>query len=922
MRQPEWIKRVLPRRLHVQLALLFGAMFAVALTSYALYTAAEQGDAMLGLLRDHTRALTRHIASHAALAAPDASAADLAAALEHMPHFAGLLSIAVVAADGSPIVSFRRGQSAPSDADVAALSKLLPPATGMADTTVVDSTDGQPDRIVGWAPIEAKVGGRWTRVEVDTLPVRQARAHIIADSLMAATIIILLATAVVYLFMRRPMRAIRAAAKFATDLDRDYGNTIAFEAGPRETEELIYALNRASLQLAEQNDALVEGEMRKGAILEAALDCIITFDGEGRILEFNAAAESVFGYRRAEACDRHFARLLLPEDAQPLFVTGLKRYVDRGVSDIIGRRSEIIAVRKDGKRFAAEMAIAGVDLSERRLFTAYLRDISDRTRAVAELLHAKEEAEAANRIKSDFLANVSHEILTPMHAIIGMTELALDGELSADQRQRLSLARSAADDLLTLINEILEFSNIDSGRLALESIPFDLRDAVSAAVRTIAPKADKKGIELLLRLGDEIPASVVGDPQRLRQVLLSLLDNAVKFTDRGEVAVEVRCDANDGDTATLRFSIRDSGIGIPVDEQAHIFDAFSQVDRATTRKLGGPGLGLGLAISARIVKQMNGGEIRVESEPGAGSVFSFSARFGTAAAPPLRLPCVSLEDLRVLVVDDNATNRQLLIDMLRGWAMRPVAVADGREAVAANRQAIESGDPFQLILLDGGMPGSDGFDVAAKLGGTPESAAATVMMLTSAGSRGDAARCRELGVRAYLMKPVTQAELLDALIAALGVPYAAAESAPLITRHSLRETRRSLSVLLADDNEINRSLTPRLLEKLGHRVTVAESGGAAVEMALAGAYDAILMAVRLPGLSGCEAAARIRQLETALGRRTPIIAMTARATDDDEPEECIAAGMDACVDKPVLTPALVAALLEVTGTAVMQSAQA
>jgi PAS domain S-box-containing protein len=920
MRQPEWIKRVLPRHLHVQLALLFGAMFAVALTSYAMYTAAEQGDAMLDLLRDHTRALTRHIASHAAVAAPTASAADLAAVLQHMPHFPGLLSTAVIASDGRPIVSIRRGNADPSDAEAAALGSLRPPAAGIADAVVVESSDGLPDRIVAWAPIDAKAGGRWARVEVDTLPVRVARAHIITDSLLAATIIILLATAVVYLFMRRPMRAIRLAAKFATDLDRDYGNTIAFEPGPRETEELIYALNRASLQLAEQNDALVEGEKRKGAILEAALDCIISFDGEGRILEFNAAAESVFGYRRAEACDRHFARLLLPDEAQPLFVTGLKRYVDRGVSDIVGQRSEIIAVRKDGSRFAAEIAIAGVDLSERRILTAYLRDISDRKRAVAELLHAKEEAEAANRIKTDFLANVSHEILTPMNAIIGMTELVLDGELSAEQRQRLIVARAAADDLLSLINEILEFSNIDSGRLALENIAFNLRDAVAAAVRRVATRADRKGIELLLRVGEEVPDSVVGDPQRLRQVLLSLLDNAVKFTDRGEVAVEVQRQAQDSDTATLCFSISDTGIGIPATEQEQIFEAFSRADRAATRKLGGAGLGLGLAVSARIVEQMSGGEIWVDSQPGVGSVFSFSARFAVAAEQPTRLPKVSLEGLRVLVVDDSATNRQLLVDMLRGWAMRPMAVADGREAVAAKLQAVEAGDPFRLVLIDGGMPGSDGFDIAAKLGGTGESAAATVLMLTAAGSRGDAARCRELGVRAYLMKPVTQAELLDALVAALSAPADAADALPLITRHSLRESRRSLSVLLADDNAISRTATLRLLEKLGHRVAVAESAASAVAMALAGTYDAILMEPHLRGLGGYEATQRIRQHEVPLGRHTPIVALTARATERER-EEYLAAGMDACVAQPVFTPALVAALLDVTGTGTMPPLQ-
>jgi two-component system sensor histidine kinase/response regulator len=907
MREPEWMKRVLPRRLHEQLALLFGVMIAVSLTSYAIYTASEQGDAMLGLLRDHSRALSRHIASHAAAAPVDATPADLGNVLQHMPHFPGLLSVAVIAADGHVIASIQRGDGGDADSSPAAAQR--PPAVGGADTSVVASESGQPDRIVAWAPIDAGPGGRWARVEIGAAPVRDARTHIITDSLTAAAVIILLATAVVYLFMRRPMRAIGIAAKFATDLDRDYGNTIPFEPGPRETEELIYALNRASLQLAEQNEALVEGEKRKGAILEAALDCIITFDSEGRILEFNAAAEAIFGYSRADACDRHFARLLLPEEDQPLFITGLKRYVDRGSSDIVGRRSEIVAVRRDGSRFAAEIAIAGVDLSQRRLFTAYLRDISDRKRAVAEILQAKEEAEAANRVKSDFLANVSHEIRTPMNAIIGLTELALDGALSADQRQHLTMARSAADDLLAFINEILEFSNIDAGRLALESIPFNLRESVAAAVRVVAPKAEKKGIDLQLHIGDDVPASVLGDPQRLRQVLLSLLDNAVKFTDRGEVAVAVLCERCDERAATLRFTIRDTGIGIPGEQQAHIFDAFPPVNRVAARRVGGIGLGLGLAISARIIEQMPAGRIGVDSRPGAGSSFSFSADFPRAGERPRAGSAVALEGLRVLVVEDDAANRQLLVEMLRGWAMRPLAVADATAAAAANRQAIESGDPFRLVLVDGGMPGTDGFAVAESLGAAPDSAAAAVMMLTAAGSRGDAARCRELGIRAYLLKPVTRSELLDALVVALGAP---ADGRPLITRHSLRETRRSLSVLVADDDEASRTVTRHLLEKLGHRVTAADDGIAAVELARARSYDVIFMAVQMPGMDGCEASTRIRRQEDPLGRHTPIVAMTDGGGDEAR-QEYLAAGMDAVVAKPLLTPALVAVLHEATG---------
>jgi two-component system sensor histidine kinase/response regulator len=906
MRQPEWIKRVLPRRLHVQLALLFGSMFAVALASYALYTASQQSDAMLDMLREHSRALCRHIARQAAVVPADAGADQLAGVLQRMPPIPGLRSITIVGGDGHTIAAY------PSAGEAAKLSLLRPPGAASADNMVDTDGDGQPDSVAAWAPVDAGGAGRWARVEIDAEPVRAARLHILVDSTLAGLLIILAATAIVYRFMRRPMRAIAVAARFATDLDRDFGSTIAFQPGPRETEDLIYALNRASLQLAEQHEALLEGEKRKGAILEAALDCIITFDSDGRILEFNAAAEQVLGYSRAEACDRHFARLLLPEESQALFMIDLKRFVDRGASEIVGRRREITAVRKDGSRIAAEVAIAGVDLGQRRpLFTAYLRDISDRKRAVAEILRAKEGAEAANRIKSDFLANVSREIRTPMNAIVGMTDLALDGELSPEQRRHLVMARGAADGLLSFIDEILEFSSLDAGRLALEDIPFNLPDAVTAAVRVVEAKAEKKGLDLRLRIADDVPLAVTGDPQRLRQVLLSLLDNAVKFTDHGEVALTVQRDGGDGAASMLRFSVRDTGIGIGAERQTHIFDAFPPVDRVTARHAGGIGIGLGLAIAARIVEQMPGGRISVDSRAGAGSVFSFCARFSHAGAQARSGTTVSLAGLRVLVVENDAANRELLMEMLRGWDMRPLAVADAPAGAAARRQAMAAADPFRLVLVDGGSPDSDGFEVAAELGAGSDPSAAAVIMLTAAGSRGDAARCRELGIRAYLLKPVTGPDLHDALVAALGTAPASAPP-PLITRHSLRETRRSLSVLVADDDDASRTVTCHLLQKLGHRVAQAEGGVAAVVMARAETYDAIFVAPHMPGLDGCETTARIRRYEEPLDRHAAVIAMITEA-DIGVRDRYLAAGMDAVVVKPLLTPALVAVLNEVNG---------
>ncbi len=1018
-----FLLRVFPRRLHVQLAALFGLMFAAALASYTIYTAEEQGDTVRRLMRNNAQALSEHLAAQAAR--NPGNAGDLEDPLHHLRAFPGLLSVAVVAPDGRVVAAVRRTAEG-GVADGLGVARLdLPQAAG---AQVVTGDDEAPERIVSWAPVGGEAGLGWIRTETDTRPARAARDHILQDSLLVGMLIIVLATVIVYVFMRAPMRAIRTAAAFATDLDQDFGATIPFEHGPQEIEALIYSLNRASLQLAEQREALVEGEKRKGAILDAALDCIITFDRDGRILEFNIAAEAILGYSRAEACDRNFGRLLLPEEEQALFDAGLKRFTDRGRSELIGRRHEIVAVRKDGTRFPAEVTIAPVELGERRLFTAYLRDIgerkqaeerqrdqlrfvrelletiptpvyfqdcdgrflgfnkafesffgirrddwigrdaaglypdgtaeslvqrdhellsaggtqsfelrigdgegkphdtlynkgvftkadgsvagiigivtdiTERKRAETEVLRAKEAAEAASRVKSDFLANMSHEIRTPMNAIIGMTELALDTDLNTEQRDYLGLVKSSADSLLGILNEILDFSKIEAGRMEFETIAFDLRDTIAQVMRTLAPKADAKDLELLLRIAPAVPDMVAGDPLRLRQVLVNLLDNALKFTERGEVALDVDVESREASDVTLHFAVRDTGVGIPPEQHRLIFEAFSQADSSTTRKFGGTGLGL--AISARIVDGMHG-RIWVDSVQGAGSTFHFTCRLGVAAAQPRTVPATPLAGLRVLVVDDNAANRQLLTDMLGGWGMRPVAVADGRAALAASAEAEADGDPIRLALLDGRMPEMDGFSVAEALRGQP-GAAPTVMMLTSAGSRGDAARCREIGIRAYLLKPVAQSELLGAMMAALGAPQGQGGAPrPLITRHSLREARRSLSVLLAEDNPVNRTLATRLLTKLGHRVVAAETGAAAVERAAAGTYDVILMDVQMPELDGFEATARIRRMEAGSGRRTPIIAMTARAMAGDR-EKCLAAGMDAYVSKPIQTPALVA----------------
>ncbi len=662
--------------------------------------------------------------------------------------------------------------------------------------------------------------------------------------------------------------------------------------------ELIVGIDRDITERKQVEAEIVRQKQYFEAVVSNSPVAIVVLDEAENILSSNPAFENLFQYKAKEIIGKNLDTLITTVETYQEAAQYTRHVMEKSIHRI-GKRH-----RKDGSHVDVE--IFGVPIfvgNERTGALAIYHDISD-------LVRAQQEAEEANRAKSEFLANMSHEIRTPMNGVIGMLELALDTSLTAEQQDYLQTSLHSAEALLVIINDILDFSKIEAGRLELETINFDLRNTIEDVAYALAKRAEEKGLELVCLIHPDLAADLRGDPSRLRQILVNLVGNAIKFTHQGEIIIRAEPVKEEDDTVEIRFSVQDTGIGIPLKRQALIFERFTQADGSTTRKYGGTGLGL--TISKQLVEVMNG-TIGVHSTPGEGSTFWFNINFekqprtSKPAMTSLQPETVSITLARVLAIDDNLTNRTVLTHMVEGFGCKIETVSSGAKGLEVLRQAVRAGNPFDIVLLDMQMPGMDGEQTAQAIRSDPSLKQAKIIILTSMGMRGDAARLEALGCSAYLLKPVKQQMLREALIAVLSQNEQ--EGQQLVTRHQLAEqNRQHLRILLAEDNPINQKLAVTLLQKAGYSVDAVESGTHAVEKAKAASYNAILMDVQMSEMDGFEATRLIREWEEQTGVHTPIIAMTAHALSGDR-ERCIEAGMDDYLSKP-LEPKVFFSMLE------------
>ena len=892
------LQGILPRRFAVQLVLLVVCSLLVAQVVFTIHTSDEQGDFIEQVLKTQAQALAGNIAASAAAGLIQGDFDTLEQLLMQSISFPGVLSLKIVdpggraladvVGDGKGSGELRFGQA------------YAPPET-KAESFVETAAEGGSQLF--WQTIRAGNTVGWVRVEYSLEPVRAAKRAIWVDNLRAGLIALAFTSGIVLLYLRRPLRHIKLAREFASRLDHHDGTPLPLVDTTAEFAALTDALNQAATSIVESKRSaereaakLGSSEARSRAILRTMRDGVVLIDPQGKILSANDQIFEMFGYEEGDLVG-HNVSLLMPEPHRSAHDGYLQHYQTTRQRGIVGRRVEVEGQRRDGSRFAIDLYVNEMIDDSGSTFIGVIRDITAQKQAQQELEAALATAHAAGEARIRFLANMSHEIRTPINAVLGFAHICLTLDLPERAGGYVSKIRSAAESLLGVVNDILDFSKIEAGKLEMETIPFDLSEVLDRTADMFKTKVRDKGVELVIGAMPGIPDRLLGDPLRLGQVLINLMGNAVKFTERGEISLIAMPLESDAETVSLRFDIRDSGLGMTPQQQSMLFTAFSQADSSTTRKFGGTGLGL--AISKQLVEHM-GGEISVESEPGAGSCFSFTARFGIASGLAASNPAGALLlGKRVLAVDDNPVMRTLHERTLQSFGCEAEAVGSGEEALAR----LQSGEGVDLILMDWSLGGIDGLETARRLraAGNP----VPIVMITGREPELAQAQMKAGEIQAFLAKPVARAILHDTLLDAL----AGRTAAPLATAAPIAAPVLTGSrILLADDNDFNRQVGRELVELTGAVVDTVDDGAQAVAAVAAGSYDLVLMDLQMPVMDGYTAARIIRESRPAL----PVIALTAHAMIEEK-ARVLDSGMNDIVTKPILPEALYAALAAFLG---------
>jgi len=651
--------------------------------------------------------------------------------------------------------------------------------------------------------------------------------------------------------------------------------------------------------ITEQKEAeqdLRDSEEKFRTISASAKDAIIIMDDQGQVTYWNQSASRIFGFQKSEIIGKSLHPMLAPDRPKDFNRSEMLEFQKTGKSSVIGRTLDLTVKRKDGIYIPIELSLSAVKLKGRWNAIGIAREVAERKKAEQQVREARDKALDASKFKSQFLANMSHEIRTPMNAIIGMTDLALLTKLDTEQREYLEMVKSSADSLLALLNDILDFSKIEAGKLEVEFEPFNIREMIAATLGSLAIKAHQKNIELAYNINQNVPEKLMGDSMRIRQVIINLIGNAIKFTEIGEVLLNIIPINKSDKEVTLLFSVSDTGIGIPEEIRDRIFELFAQADGSTTRKYGGTGLGL--AITSQLVKLM-GGEIWVDSAPAKGSTFYFNIRFKLSKDTSMLKTepgTAILDGKKVLIVDDNETNRRILKDMVKNWNMIAIEAENGFQTLEILNSINSEADWPAYILIDSNMPGMDGFTVVEKIRQIKGTKTVHIMMISSGSHLDGIKRCEELGIYGHLLKPINPAKLKSLMIEIL-------DNKKMIDRKirvkpSLLRNAVAVNVLLAEDNPVNQRLAVKMLEKMGHTITLAGNGEEVLALFEKGRFDLVLMDVQMPVMDGLIATAKIREMEKAGNRHTPIVAMTAHALKGDR-ERCLAAGMDGYIAKPI-----------------------